>query len=329
MKHLSLMTLSLFLSTAVFAGGDGPCPVPDLVSDFVAGKGYHRTTEAVENLMAFEAEKRVLYQTYKGDGRLIQYSSESCQSTASGSFAIFSDPKVIIPLASLRPRALPPWFSPSTELIRTSNKFFGVLEEPAILGNRYQVYSVEDASGTPKATCMTPVLPGLHPSQGGIYPHAHFHSVRRAGSGKSLIGLYRMNLETCKWDAEGDFEERVSVKDLDAVLRFPKQDALMIVTGEGVLWREKGKRSHFDLDPIDVVILSPDLPVVLVRNKQSDLQLFFPQLPGVSTLLADAHNFRADLVSFAPKGSQLFIAGSAQGTSNFGVYEMKLKLPLR
>jgi len=328
MKSLSWTSCLLFLSTAVFAGGDGPCPVPDLVSDFVSSKAYHQTSEVVENLMAFEGEKRVLYQTVKGDAKLIQYGHD-CQNTVSGSFAVFSDPKVLIPLASLRPRTLPLWFSPSQELSRTSNRFYGVMELPAVLGTHYQVYKVGDAAAVPVASCVTPLIAGLHPSKGGIYPTAYFHSVRRAGSGRSLVGLYRMNLDTCRWDEEGSFEEKVPVKDLDAVLRFPKQDAVMIVTGEGVLWREKGKRSHFDLNPESVTMLAPDLPVVLVKNKANDLQLFFPQRPGVSTLLADAVDFQPDLVSFAPKGSQLFVAGSVQGMDHYGVYELKLKLPLR
>lgn len=326
----SLCSLLLLIPSGSAIGtsrGDGPCPVPDLVSDFVSTKNFHSTVDPVRNLMAFEAEKRILFQTQTGEGGLIEYESGTV-STSTGAFAVFPGPTTLFPLASLRPVLLPKWFAGAEEIVKTPTSFTGAVAQSGLFGVHYQLYWVTDPSKAPVPSCSTPAMAGLKPSRGSRFPWAYFHSIRRSTGGKAQVRLFKLNLKNCAWVQESSFEEIGVVSDTDTVLRFPKQDAVLLTSSNGVLWRERGVRNYFDVSPKDLVVLDSELPVVLVRNQSNELQLFFPQRPGISTLLSDAVDFHPGLVGYASKASHLFIAGSAQGSDHTGVYELKLKLPL-
>ncbi len=308
--------------------GDGPCPVPDLISDFVSTKNYHQTNDDIRNLVPFELEKRLLFQTAKGEAKVVEYEPGSCVSANTGSFAVFANPMTVYPLATLRPRVLPKWFQMAETVLQTPISYTGAVAKRGLFGTWYQLYSLADAAKDPAPLCKTPPVAELKLSRGSQFPYAYFHAIRRAKGGRALVRLFRLNLPNCKWEEEPGFEEVPEVRDTEVLLRFPKQGAVMLTSHEGVLWREAGVRSYFDLSPKDIVQLDINRPVVLIRNQADDLQLFFPQQPGVSTLLSDAKDFHPGLFGYAPKGGQLFIAGASQGVGKSGVYEMKLKSPL-
>lgn len=333
-QHLlasTLFSLLLLVPTGAAWGGywgDGPCPVPDLVSDFVSTKHFHQTNDDVRNLLPFEAEKRLLFQTAQGEGRVVEYEPGSCVPPKTASFAVFSKPMTVYPLATLRPRVLPKWFQTAETVFQTPISYTGAVAKSGLFGVRYQLYTMADATKDPSPLCQTPSIAGLKVSRGSQFPYAYFHAIRRGAGGKAVVRLFRQNLQNCKWEEETSFDEVAEVRDTEVLLRFPKQGAVMLTSHAGLLWRENGTRSYFDLNPKDIVQLDIDRPVVLIRNQADDLQLFFPQRPGVSTLLTDAKDFQPGLVGYAPKGSQLFIAGAVQGAGSSGVYEMKLKSPL-
>lgn len=324
------VSLGIFLALVSIdvVAGEGPCPVPELISDFVSTKEFHNTTDKVRELMVFGREQRLIYRTEGGEARIAEFGHGSCHPAATDAFALFSNPATVYPLGSLIPRPLPAWFAAVVEVLKTPSRYVGALPQPGIFGTGYQIYQVSHLTPGPVASCRTPRVVGLQPSRGSQYPWAYFHSIRRAaGGGHALVQLFRLQLETCEWQKESSFSEIAAVTESEMVLRFPVHGAWMLTSRVGLLWHQGGGRRHFDLNPTDVVLLDSTLPVVLIRNQLRELQLFFPLLPGVSTVLADAVDFHPSQVGYASRGNKLFIAGSVQGNDRReGIYHFTLKL---
>lgn len=316
MKRLSLIATLFTCVLATARGGDGPCPVPELSSEYFVSKKFHSEGEPARNIQLFEKDGAYLVESGE---KVASIHASNCIALGANGFAAFPSDRshqwTMYPLNSLQPRPVSLPTENTSVAIRESSRLVVAEKQSVFHGVRFELTEVtlqneERVKVSPR--CVTPTIAGLELSEGSAYPFVYFHSMHG-----DETRLYRMGLRNCVWEKERRFYQAGHT----GLVRFPRTLGVLAVGKDTLLYQEPGFRKLYALQAKNVIPLDATHTSVLIRDEKDRLRLFFPRKGIISTVLEEAVDFHPGLVAISQH--RLLISSSAQNAARPGVYEFE------
>jgi len=306
----------LCLTSFGFQGGEGPCPVPDIPSHWIAEKTLHLGNFPVRGLQTLEEEKSLVLKTK--EGYQVHAYDDSGVCLTSPSFAVFKAPLTYVPIRTMQAEALPQWLESGQDVVKDGLHYFRAVARHSLYDSQYKIVGITAETKGLKTFCTTPKLPNLRVSRGGVYPVAYFHTIDT-----NKISLYGMNLESCAFESQGTYAETRSIDANATLVRFG--NGFLVKSSSLLLWREGKKAVDFKLEAKEILPLGNNDEALLVHTVVNTVELFVPSLGVTSRIMEDVLHFNEELVSTNEAGDRLFIATSSQLPESSGIYEFKLR----
>lgn len=323
MRLITVVGLSLYSAlTLARGGGEGPCPVPDIPSQWISEKSFHSAGAAVRGMQSLDQDKTLLLKTEKGHEVFIYDEGGMC--LTSPSYAVFSNPLSYVPIATLQPKPFPAWVESSRPVLKDGTHFFRAVKYDHPHKTHYRVVGIEMETKELKGFCDSPKVRNLRVSRGSIYPNAYFHSIELRKGGADIT-LYHLDLLTCAWTSEATYREPQLLPVDAPLVRFGQGLGFVLPLADRILWRDRTKSADYGISAKDVSSLGNNASVLLVRDQKNTVSLFIPSIGVMSRIMEDAVHYDDELFTASEQGDRLFIATSTQLPASSGVYEFLLK----
>ena len=309
MKYL-LWGLTVFFSTYVHAGVDGPCPVPNAPLPLAAHQTCFATTTPVKAITLLDHGRLVL-QSDKDEALVLIYDTKTSMLPLPEGIVSFSSARHLYHSQTLRPLLVPTWFqnekvlAESREAVLTGQPFFRK-------GRTYfRVSQMAADDYYPRPVCLTPAAYHLRASEGSAYPYVYFHSIEKG----RLLRQFVLDVRYCQWTEISRQTLYYASSPEAQVTVFSRHHQSVVKQSPEFSWTKQ------------LVKLDDARGLFLYQDRANHLGIYSLSRGDLGLVYLDAPHFSPELVTFDTRSGLLFIANAVEESGKLGVRRIPLSFP--